>query len=175
MKLFTIIILITAFSFAQENKPTDKSWLDFWIGKWKLEWTDKNGSTGKGSCEIKKILGNKVVYEKFEAKKGELKGFKGRSFSVLDKTTNQWKQTWVDNNETYLEFTGLEEENKKIFQRKFTDKSGKTILQRIVFTNIEKNNFDWLWESSSDEGSSWVTNWKIKYSRKIKTEKTKNK
>jgi len=175
MKTAIIIVLLFSFSFAQKKSIPGKGWLDFWLGKWKLEWKDKNGSKGKGIIEVKKILGNNVVYEKFEAKKGDLKGFKGRSFSALDAATKQWKQTWVDNKGSYLEFTGETSDSKKIFKREFINKKGEKIMQRIVFSNIGKNSMDWFWESSSDGGSSWKTKWKIKYSRKIKTKKTKHK
>jgi len=36
----------------------------------------------------------------------------------------------------------------------------------MIFSNIQKDSFLWDWESSSDEGKTWTTNWKINYKRR---------
>lgn len=169
--LISFIVLLSSISFAQNTQKADETMLDFWVGKWKLTWTEQNGTIGKGTNEIKKILNDKVVQEKFEAKSGELKDFKGRSLSLIDAATGKWKQIWVDNQNSYLEFEGFKEGEKVIFQREFKNKEGKIVLQRMVFKDISNEKFTWDWESSSDEGKSWELKWQINYERKIKKEK----
>lgn len=170
-----LLLLFISLSFAQVEPKINENWLDFWVGKWKLEWKDKDGSRGKGSNEIKKILANKVIYEKFEAKKGALKGFKGRSFSVIDATTGNWKQTWVDNQNGYLDFVGSQNGDKKIFSRKFKNKKGNPVIQRMVFKDIKENSFTWDWEISQDEGKTWDLKWQIFYTKKVKNKLSKQK
>lgn len=173
--LIVFLLIFISISFAQVESKLDENWLDFWVGKWKLEWKDKDGTTGKGSNEIKKILSKKVIYEKFEAKKGALKGFKGRSFSVIDASTGKWKQTWVDNQNGYLEFIGSQEGDKKIFSRKSVNNKGISVIQRMVFKDIKENSFTWDWELSQDDGKTWILNWQIFYSKKVKNKKAKEK
>ena len=48
--------------------------------------------------------------------------------------------------------------------RKMSD--GKEQIFRMVFYNIAPNNFDWRWESTTDNGATWKTNWLIHYKRK---------
>jgi hypothetical protein len=69
------ILLITS-THAQED---ERSWFDFWVGKWEVTWTDANGKQGKGTNTIDKILGNTVIRENFEAHEGQLKGYLGTS------------------------------------------------------------------------------------------------
>ena len=63
-------------------------------------------------------------------------------------------------------FTGGMENEKMILSRKIT-RHEKEIVQRMVFYNISKDEFDWNWESSEDNGENWKLNWKIHYSRMI--------
>ena len=74
------------------------------------------------------------------------------------------KQTWVDNQGAYLDFVGSQDGDVKIFERKFTNKAGDTIHQRMRFLNINKDSFDWDWQSSKD-GAEWKTLWVLEYRR----------
>ena len=62
-------------------------------------------------------------------------------------------------------FTGGMENNKMILSRKIR-RNDKELIQRMVFYNISKDEFDWNWESSEDSGKTWKLNWKLIYSRK---------
>ncbi|MCP5104005.1 MAG: hypothetical protein GY950_11530 [bacterium] len=154
-----------------QSKSGDANAFDFWIGKWDLTWTVKE-KIGKGKNKIKRILNDRVIKEKFEALSGTLKGFKGKSWSVYNPKTKKWKQTWVDNQGAYLDFTGEINGDKRIFKRQFKN-NGKTMMQRMVFFNITKNNFDWNWESSVDSGKTWKLQWQIHYTRAPKKAKKK--
>lgn len=35
----------------------------------------------------------------------------------------------------------------------------------MVWYNISKNEIDWNWERSDDEGKTWAVKWKIHYTR----------
>ena len=41
------------------------------------------------------------------------------------------------------------------------------IVNRMVYYHITTQAFDWCWESSTDDGTTWKTNWLIHYKRKI--------
>ena len=133
---------------------------DFWLGQWDLSWKDG----GLGSNVITPELDSCVIEESFEALDGS--GFRGNSVSTFDRKTGQWRQTWVDNQGGYLDFTGGMEDGRMILSRSFVDSTGSTVHQRMVWFNIEDSSLDWNWERSEDGGDTWTTLWAIHYERK---------
>lgn len=129
---------------------------DFWLGEWEVTW----GEDGNGTNHIKRILDDKVIQEHFVG--GDLHGL---SFSAYDPERNLWCQTWVDNNGTYLDFTGGFADGRMILTRDAIVK-GEKCKQRMVWHNIEESRFDWHWERSDDSGITWRVLWQIKYVRK---------
>lgn len=132
---------------------------DFWVGEWDVTWND----TVKGTNNITKGLGNCVIQENFSDPSNN---FFGKSFSVYNPDKKQWEQTWVDNEGSYMAFTGEFKDGRMILSRSFTNKKGKQVIQRMVFFNIKLGSLDWSWESSSDDGKTWKQNWLIHYKRK---------
>jgi hypothetical protein len=141
--------------------------LDFWVGDWDLthrarvardkdEWQD-----GTGTNSVRKILDGCVVEEHFEDKK---EGFRGQSVSTYDPMHHQWLQTWVDNSGAYLPFTGGFENGRMILSQP-AKIGGKDGIKRMVFHDIKPDSFDWDWENTIDGGKTWVTMWKIHYTR----------
>ena len=136
---------------------------DFWIGNWSLDWKNADGTNGKGTNVVKKIYDGCVIEENFDGTPSI--PLKGKSFSVYDEKNKIWKQTWVDNNGSYLDFKGGMIDNKMILKRNF-NLNGNKIFQRMIFYNIGENEFDWNWEKSTDEEKTWQLLWKIHYMRK---------
>jgi len=158
------LMLVTTSSNGQPG-ATHEDYLDFWQGTWDLTWEDPDGTIAVGRNIITREYDGFVVYEKFSAISGTLEGFQGMSVSVYDPTRNIWKQTWVDNQGSYLDFEGAFDGEKRIFVRRFTTPGGMEMIQRMVFSNISEDSFMWDWESSTDEGSTWNLNWRIQYTR----------
>lgn len=129
---------------------------DFWLGEWDCTW----GEDGKGTNHVHYIMGGKVIQENFSAP-----DLKGMSVSVYDPERDLWCQTWVDNSGSYLDFTGKFEDAKMILSRDALVK-GEACKQRMVWYNIESNQFEWNWERSDDGGQTWRELWRIKYMRK---------
>ena len=131
---------------------------DFWLGAWNVTW----GEDGKGTNRIEHILECKIIQENFIAP-----DLHGISVSAYDPERGVWCQTWVDNNGTYLDFTGKFEDGKMILSRDALGK-GQACRQRMVWWDIQENKFDWNWERSDDNGKSWRVLWQIHYTRKSK-------
>ena len=131
---------------------------DFWLGEWNVTW----GEDGKGTNHIERILDGKIIQENFIAP-----DLHGISVSVYDPERSVWCQTWVDNNGTYLDFTGKFEDGKMTLSRDAIVK-GQACRQRMVWWDIQENKFDWNWERSDDNGKSWRVLWQIHYTRKSK-------
>ena len=129
---------------------------DFWLGEWNVTW----GEDGKATNHVLRIMDNKVIQENFSSA-----DLNGMSVSVYDPERSVWCQTWVDNNGTYLDFTGKFEDEKMILVRDAIVK-GEACKQRMVWYNIEASQFDWNWERSNNGGATWRVLWQIKYTRK---------
>ena len=179
MKAMYMLILLLGLNFASKgqslstNGLAPQKYFDFWVGTWELTWEDANGSTAEGVNKIEKILNDKVIKENFEGLTGQNKGYIGKSWSVYNPSTKEWKQTWVDNSGGYLEFTGAIDGDKRIFRREAINQQGNKVLQRMVFYDIKVDSFTWDWESSLDDGESWTLQWRILYKRKeTKNEKS---
>ncbi len=150
---------------AQNASPCadpEASQFDFWVGEWDLTWDDGKGGIATGKNIIEKILGC-VISENFEDPGS---GFAGKSYSLFDQKSGSWKQTWVDNAGSYLDFDGRFADGKMVLTRSFKSKDGKDTMQRMVWYNIQPHSLDWNWEASTDGGKTWKLNWEIHYERK---------
>ena len=154
---------------AQTRAPETKQF-DFWIGEWQMhskqrvapgkdEWLE-----GAAANSIKASFKGQVIEEQFDG--STLKQpFKGMSVSVYNPTLGKWKQTWVDDQGSYLDFVGEFKDDKMVLSRSF-EQNGKSIHQRMVFKDIAKDSLTWHWERSMDGGKTWVLMWELKYTRK---------
>ena len=138
--------------------------LDFWVGEWDLTWpAQKAGEVGHGTNSVRRILDGCVVQENFSG--GDSMPLRGTSVSSFD-VTGKWKQTWVDNEGSYLDFIGEFKDGQMILRREATQPNGIKLLQRMVWKNIAANELDWSWEASHDGGKTWQVQWPIHYKRK---------
>ena len=139
------------------DSPESKQ-LDFWVGEWDLSYA----GGGKGRNRITKALDGCAVFEEFEGAPGT--PLNGRSFSVFDRTTKLWKQTWVDNTGAYLDFVGELVDGQVSFRRE-GERAGRKILTRMIWSDVKADSLKWLWQSSGDGGKTWKTTWEIDYRR----------
>lgn len=134
---------------------------DFWVGEWDLSFQDE-GKVARSHNRITKILDGCALLEEFSGPPGT--PLQGRSLSTFDRLTHRWKQTWVDNGATYLDFSGGFADGRMVLSRE-AQRDGKRFLQRMVWQEIRANSLEWLWQRSDDGGRTWKTAWKIDYRR----------
>jgi hypothetical protein len=168
-----LLLLIAVSASAQQSSQTpppnpclapEQKQLEFWVGDWDLIWPGATASeTGHGTNSIKRVMDGCVVQENFSALAQPLRG---TSVSMFDTATGKWKQTWVDNEGSYLDFTGEFKDGQMILSREAIGPKGGKFLQRMVYKNISATEFDWSWESSRDDGKTWKVLWPIHYKRK---------
>ena len=103
---------------------------------------------GSGTNTVTAELGGAAVLERFES--ADLRGL---SVSVHDGT--EWRQTWVDANNTYLDFRGGPVGDELHLRHRDT--------MRMRFTEIEADSLVWLWEKRA--GDAWQLQWRIDYAR----------
>ena len=161
--LFGVVPLFAA---SQSCSEPEQKQLEFWVGDWDLTWPGQNGGeAGHGTNSIKRVLDGCVVQENFSGEKSMQ--LRGTSVSLFDARSGKWKQTWVDNEGSYLDFTGEFKEGKMVLSREFIKPDGSKLQQRMVFRNITPNELDWSWERSLDGGKTWQVMWPIHYKRKV--------
>jgi hypothetical protein len=86
------------------------------------------------------------------------------SVSVYDERQACWRQTWVDNQGGYLDFSGGKQGERMILSR-VAEIDGQQLHQRMVWYDIRRDGLMWNWERSPDEGETWETLWVIQYVR----------
>jgi hypothetical protein len=137
---------------------------DFWVGEWIGTWKSRNGAIGQGTNRIESILGGCVIHENFQSEGPQ--PLIGRSYSVWSPRLKRWQQTWVDSSGSYLDLNGEFADGKMVLLRDGILGNGKPGKQRMTFSNIRKDRFDWDWDTSEDGGKSWTSRWHIDYVRK---------
>ena len=158
--VFSISISLTAQNNQKPCSAPEASQFDFWVGNWDLYSAD----TLTGTNTIYKIMDGCTVQENFESKKS---GYSGKSWSVYNPQSQTWQQTWVDNQGGYIVLDGKFENGSMTLSTAAKKiKNGKEQVYRMVYHNITKDSFDWDWESTTDNGTTWVSGWHIHYKRK---------
>ncbi len=146
---------------AEKEKPCSDlaaERFDFWLGEWELTWADG----GHGRNRIEKIMDGCVIQENFDGTPST--PLRGMSVSTYLPASGEWKQTWVDNQGGYLDFSGGFADGKMILERDAVIE-GQPIRQRMVWYNIQPDALEWNWERSDDDGQTWKTLWHIDYKR----------
>ena len=143
----------------------EQTQMAFWLGEWELTWPgEKQGEVDHGTNSIQRVLDGCAIEENFSG--GTAMHLRGRSISIFETISGKWKQTWVDNEGGYLDFTGEFRDGQMILAREAVRRNGQKVLQRMVFKNITPNELDWSWEASTDGGKTWQVNWPIHYKRR---------
>jgi Protein of unknown function (DUF1579) len=163
--LFVLLSATPVLAASQPCSEPEQKQLEFWLGDWNLTWPGQNGGeAGHGTNSIKRVLDGCVVQENFSGEKSM--PLRGTSVSLFDARAGKWKQTWVDNEGSYLDFTGEFKDGQMVLSREFMKPDGSKVQQRMVFKNIIPGEFDWSWERSLDGGKTWQVMWSIHYKRK---------
>lgn len=171
MRIFALLCLISSAALAQQSAPHPNCALpqqrqfDFWLGDWDLTSPgEKPGEIVHSTNSIKRILGGCIIQENFQS--GGATPLVGTSLSVFDPVAAKWKQTWVDNDGSYLDFVGAFKEGQMVLWREAAHADGSRVLQRMVWKKITADELDWSWERSKDAGKTWEVVWPVHYTRK---------
>lgn len=136
--------------------------LDFWVGDWEVRWTN-DGKEAHGRNRITKTLGGCVILEEFDG--GDGTPPRGTSVSLFDTAAGKWKQVWVDNQGSWLDFEGTTVDGDFSFARNVVTPEGPR-RQRMVFRDVKPDSLTWNWEVSNDDGKTWALRWRILYARR---------
>ncbi len=133
---------------------------DFWIG----EWTVKQNGQFAGTSSVQPLLGHCTIFEQWESASGTF----GKSFNYYDPGHDHWRQIWIGDSGSIIEFTG-EARDGGIFYTAETvsPDDGSVTHHKFEFTVIEKDGVRQYWETSTDDGNTWQSIWDGRYERKV--------
>lgn len=142
---------------------------DFWIGDWDLVVQAKQTADGpwdeaRATQHVEPILGGCAISETFTAE-GPGQPWAGRSYSMWQPTTGQWRQTWVDDSGSYLAFTGGLDGGVMTLVGEPREQRGKRVLMRMVFLDVTATSLRWEWQRQLD-GGPWEPQMIITYRRR---------
>lgn len=125
---------------------------DFWIGDWRVT---QNGEFA-GTNSIKPLMGHCTLFEEWTSATGRL----GKSFNYYDPAQDHWRQIWISDSGTFIEFTGEARDGGIFYTAETTDaKTQDTIDHRFEFTPNDDGSVRQFWQISRDKGQSWQTVW----------------
>lgn len=153
-RLGSLLVAITLLAAASPLNADDKGCpdprshhFDFWIGNWEV--VNANGTVA-GRNRIEAILDGCVLQEAWAGTSGSA----GTSLNFFDTGRNTWRQFWVWREGTTLELEGGLVNGAMVMEGDSTE-DGKTIRNRITWTDKPGDNIRQLWEISEDNGKTW--------------------
>ena len=134
--------------------------LDYWAGSWDVF---VNGNKA-GTNDVVPMLGGCVLQENWTGGGGG----EGKSVNYYDPNTRKWRQIWTDDGGGVLDYTGEFKDGAMRFNAVTIDKKGKRLLQKLTFFPIAPDSVRQLFETSADEGKTWVPGFDGMYIRRKK-------
>jgi tetratricopeptide (TPR) repeat protein len=154
----TALATIRASRFPCANDERHHSF-DFWIG----EWTVTQNNQLAGSSSVQPILGHCTIFEQWESVNATF----GKSFNYYDPAHDHWRQIWIGDSGSIIEFTGEARDGGIFYTAETIDpKDGGVTLHKFEFTKIAEDGVRQYWETSTDAGESWQTIWDGRYERR---------
>jgi len=147
--LLLSLLLFCHFTFAACDSSQYQEF-DFWLGQWQVSSaTSKQASQSK----ITQINNGCGLLEEYKT----ATGFQGKSLNIFDKQTQQWHQTWIDNDGYLLRLSGGLIGDSMVMSGQTHDKDGKSILNKITWTPMKNGDVRQHWQTSTNQGNTWKT------------------
>lgn len=134
---------------------------DFWLGEWDV--TVPNGNKA-GTNRIQAINGGCALREEWTG----ASGFTGTSLNAFDAGTGRWHQTWIGSDGILLLLDGGLRDGTMELAGVTAGTDGAKTRHRIRWTPLGGTpaRVRQLWESSTDDGKTWVVAFDGVYQRK---------
>jgi hypothetical protein len=144
---------------AGQTVASPEKQLDFWVGEWTVTDTTPKAKNPVGKNVIQKLYGGKVIHESFK-----MGTFEGQSWSAYNPKLKNWQQTWVDNSGGYIAMTSKVVGGKLAIQT-LTRTNAPLTANRMIFSDVKPDSFNWRWEATKDGGKTWTLSWQLRYTR----------
>lgn len=137
---------------------------DFWIGQWDVTPWAGVSAPGQppGFNDVHPILEKCIVFENWKGPSGG----EGKSFNYYDTNLGKWRQIWMADNGSALDYTGEFRDGAMRFAGWTLDARGQRVEQKLTFTPIDANTVRQTFEASSDGGKTWTVTFDGRYVRR---------
>lgn len=143
--------------------PTHRQF-DFWIGEWIAYDLQKEGEVVAGTNRIVLLQDSCILQENWVSRGGV---YTGTSYNWYDSRTNEWHQSWIDNQGGSLQLSGGIEQGKMVLRSNtMKNRKGETYINRIIWTPNPDGSVRQHWEISRNDGKTWETVFDGKYVKK---------
>lgn len=143
------------------NNPQNRQF-DYWVGEWDVYATGT--TTLVGHSLVQDISGGCAILENWTATNGQ---GDGKSMNYIDPVTHAWKQTWVGSGGKAQDFVNGEYKDGAMrFTAEIVNAKGQKMQVHFIFYNQGADKVRQFYETSIDEGKTWVTGYDLTYVRK---------
>lgn len=140
------------------REAVERRGFDFWVGNWDVT----SAGQAAGKSEVRLILGDCVVFENWEG----VSGMSGKSFNFYDAGYDRWRQIWVDDTGSVIEFTGRIVDGEMRYTATTRDPaSGEETRHKLTFTQNEDGTVRQLWEQAAGDDEQWQVAFDGRYTR----------
>jgi hypothetical protein len=127
---------------------------DFWVGNWEARTVD---GVLQGHNRIERVLGGAAIVERWSG----ATGYRGTSLNRYDRRSGTWRQTWVDDQGSVMEFVdGVAADGRVVFHAPDVEGGAR----RLTFEDRGPDGFRQLSERQLDDGS-WTVEYDFRYRR----------
>ena len=132
---------------------------DFWIGDWQVLNSQNGAFAGYSSIEV--MLDSCVLLENWYGSGPSV----GKSFNHYDVRSGMWKQKWLDNFASNIEFTGtIKNDTAHYYNTLINPQNGTKIFNRMMIAKVSDNEVHQIWEQSQDS-ITWTSAFDGQYIR----------
>jgi hypothetical protein len=138
--------------------------LDFWIGEWNVSpWSQTGGDPASaGFNRVTAMLDRCGIVEEWAGTAGDY----GKSINFYDTNRARWRQVWIADNGSSLDYEGSFANGAMRFEGWTKNQVGQRVLQKLTFFPISADTVRQLFESSTDDGKTWTPGFDARYVRK---------
>lgn len=138
--------------------------LDFWIGEWNVSpWAQTGGNPASaGFNRVTAMLDRCGILEEWAGTAGDY----GKSINFYDNNRAKWRQIWIADNGSSLDYEGSFTAGAMRFEGWTKNAAGNRVLQKLTFFPISPDTVRQLFESSTDDGKTWTPGFDARYVRK---------
>jgi hypothetical protein len=158
-----IVASLVAIRYPCHTRPESQQ-LNFWVGDWNVApWSAPPGTPNNvaGTNLVTPILENCVLLENWKGAGGG----EGKSMNFFEPSTRKWRQIWVADGGSTLDYAGEFKDGAMRFEGKTMIPNGY-ILQRLTFTPFGKDTVRQTFHNSLDSGRTWNVTFDARYVRK---------
>ncbi|NMC42730.1 MAG: DUF1579 domain-containing protein [candidate division Zixibacteria bacterium] len=119
----------------------------------------------KGVCVYKMVLDGCALEQTMTADVGGM-AMTGTGLTCFNRGSGKWQTSWIDNLSAGMSLYEGDFKDGRLVVSGVDKMPGMTMLSRITTYNITPTKFDWLAESSFDNGATWVETMKGLYTKR---------